>query len=154
MLNLAPQDQGAKYNLAVAFSLDRRYDVALNLFHEIVRRDPTWPRAQNGMAWILATHPDPSKRDPGRAIRRALRAAGLTDHNDAATLDTLATAYAANGEFEKAQEHAIKAMELAMATKRTKLTNAIRDRLELYKQSKPYISEPRQEKPTPDRPAP
>jgi Zn-dependent protease with chaperone function len=71
------------------------YDKALNL-------EPTNPKLLNNLAWLLLTSSDVSLRDPKRALEMA-RLAGMqvpAGH----VLDTLATAYWANGFNEKAIE--------------------------------------------------
>ncbi len=71
------------------------YDKALDL-------EPTNPKLLNNLAWLLLTSNDVSLRDPKRALEMA-RLAGMqvpAGH----VLDTLATAYWANGFTEKAIE--------------------------------------------------
>lgn len=64
------------------------------------------------LAWILATHEDESIHDPTRALALAQRARKL--HNDQITvLETLAAAYAATGDFKKAERHQRKAVSRA-----------------------------------------
>ncbi len=69
------------------------YDKALDL-------EPSNPKLLNNLSWLLLTSEDPSLRDPERALDMA-RLAGMqlpAGH----VLDTLATAYWANGFVEKA----------------------------------------------------
>lgn len=67
-----------------------------------VNRNDTF--GQNNLAWFLATTPEDSLRDGEKAIRYALRSCKLTKHQNASALDTLACAYAANGDYERALE--------------------------------------------------
>ncbi len=55
-------------------------------------------------------------------------------------MDTLAAAYAAKGQFDRAIEQAEKALELAKTSgaQDTKMTEDIRKRLNLYREGKPY----------------
>ena len=68
----------------------------------------------------------------------------LTKYQNASVLDTLAVAYAASGQFEKAVRTAQTAIDLSsrvpveMKAQAEKLTEEISKRLELYKQSKVY----------------
>ncbi len=61
---------------------------------------PGDPVVANNLAWLLATHPDPARRDPDRAVeiaREAARRARRLGRPDPVLLDTLAVAYAAAG---------------------------------------------------------
>jgi tetratricopeptide (TPR) repeat protein len=51
-----------------------RHDDAAELYRKALARLPADPAANNGLAWILATHPDPKRRDPGQAVQRARNA--------------------------------------------------------------------------------
>ena len=102
-----------------------------------MRLEPDNLAALNSVAWILATHPDPKLRDANQAIEFAERAAELTRYQNAAVLDTLAAAYAAAGQFDRAVTTAQTALELASAAQNEQLANHIRKQLELYKQAKP-----------------
>jgi hypothetical protein len=53
-------------------------------------------------------------------------------------LDTLAAAYASAGQFDKAAKTAQAALELASASNADELAEQLRNRLELYRQAKPY----------------
>jgi tetratricopeptide (TPR) repeat protein len=66
------------------------------------------------------------------------RASELTGHQNAGFLDTLAATYAAAGQFDQAVTTAEKALRLASANQADDLANHIRQRLELYRQGKPY----------------
>jgi hypothetical protein len=90
------------------------------------------------IAWILATHSDPAVRDPNKAVRLAERAAGLTGRRQPVILDTLAAAYAAAGDFERAAAIAQEAASLAAAAGATDLSADIGSRVALYHQKKPY----------------
>jgi len=90
------------------------------------------------MAWILATHPNPEVRNASQAIELAERAAELTKYQNASVLDTLAAAYAAAGQFDRAATTAQTAIALASTAEDDELVNHIRKRLELYKQTRPY----------------
>ena len=107
-------------------------------FQEAVRLEPEWPEALNGLAWILATHPDVTVRQPKRALNLARKAADLTSHQDVTILDTLASSFAANGQFDRAVSIAEPAHKLATKAADKSLADQIQQRLELFVQNKPY----------------
>jgi len=130
----------ARGNLGLALQRLGRLDEARHEFEEALRAKPDWPRSQNALARILATHPDASRRNPEEAVRLADRAAELTGYENPAILDTLAAAYAAAGQFDKAAAVAEEAIRLATDAA---LAEEIRARLSLYKSRKPYVETPR-----------
>lgn len=137
-LLLKPDSADLRCALAGALSRTGRLDKALDHFQAGLRLRPGSVSALNGVAWILATHPNPEVRKPQEAIQLATRAADLTNHSDAGALDTLAAAYAAAGQFEKAVTTAERAQSLATAGNNERLAEEIHSRLELYRRAKPY----------------
>ena len=137
VLRLKPDYADAQYNLGTALRSQSRFGEALGHFREAVRLKPDWPAPLSSTAWILATHPDAGIREPNEAIRMAERAAELTRYEDAASLDALAAAYAAAGRFDQAVRTAQAALAAAAAGA-DELADAIRKRLDLYRQARPY----------------
>lgn len=75
---------------------------AIEAYNKALAIEPTNPKLLNNLAWLLLTSNDLTLRDPERALEMA-RLAGMqvpAGH----ILDTLATAYWANGFIEKAIE--------------------------------------------------
>ena len=132
----------AHYNLGNALSLSGQIDQALVHLGRAARLSPDWPAPSSRLAWILATRSDGQAGDTSRAIQLAERAATLTQYRDASIMDTLAAAYAADGQFDRAVEVAQEGLALASAAAGRKLADAIRGRLELYRQRKPYRKAP------------
>ena len=139
-LELNPDYSQARANLGLALQRLGRLEEARQELEAALEARPEWPVAQNALARILATHPDPSGRDPQKAVQLADRAAELTAYENSAILDTLAAAYAAAGQFEKAAAVAEEAIRLATDAA---LAEDIRARLSLYKSRKPYVETPR-----------
>ena len=84
------------------------------------------------LAWLLITHPNPTRRDPGNAVRLAAHATALTNDEHPGMLDVLAAAYAATGQFEHAVATAETALRL-VASARDESSAVIRQRLDGYK---------------------
>jgi len=80
--------------------------------------------------------------NPAEAVRRAKYAADITANMNPGILDILAAAYASRGQFYRARTIAEKALVLASDSKNNELSNLIRLRLELYKQSTMYLEVP------------
>jgi choline-sulfatase len=137
-LRVKPDDAEAQNNLGLALrSLGERAE-ALRHLQAALRLRPDWPAPMNEIAWILATHPDARIRNPGEAVRLAERAAERTDRRQPVMLDTLAAAYAAAGDFDRATAVAQEAMSLAASGGPAGLAGEIGTRLELYRQKRPF----------------
>jgi tetratricopeptide (TPR) repeat protein len=76
-------------------------------------------------------------RDTAEAVKLAERAAELTKFKKATILSTLAAAYAASGQFDKAAATAQLALDLARTAQNDELTDQILRQLQSYKQGKP-----------------
>ena len=76
---------------------------------------PGDPLVLEGLARILATHPDPALRQRSEAVVLAERAACTVSYRHPVGLDTLVAAYAATGDFETAQNVACRAITIAQA---------------------------------------
>ena len=137
-----PHGAHAHYQLGVALSRLGRFAESREHLLQACRLDTRNIVAMNNWAWSKGTHPDAKVRDPNAAILFAEIAAEVTDHQNPAVLDTLATAYAAAGHFDRAWSTAEKAMGLASDGDNHELAGAIGERLELYKQSQPYREAP------------
>ncbi|MBX3412153.1 MAG: tetratricopeptide repeat protein [Pirellulales bacterium] len=92
------------------------------------------------LAWALATHPDPPRRDPTTALALAEKFVAREQHRNAAELDVLAAAYAAAGRFDDAERTAAEALALARSHQQAELATAIQSRLQLYRIQRPYVS--------------
>jgi tetratricopeptide (TPR) repeat protein len=115
----------------------KQFDDAAVCFGKALRLNPEMVPVLVGMAQILATHPDPQRREPDSAIGFASRAAELTKYREILVLETLASAYAAAGRFDSAVETMQKALELAISGRNDIAVNRIREQLERYKRAEP-----------------
>jgi tetratricopeptide (TPR) repeat protein len=137
-----PRNATAQANLANALFRIDRPDEALQHFRESVRLDPYEPRPLAGAAWILATHPDPERREPAEAVRLAERAVELSRGADPTVLSTLATAYAAADQRERALRAAELALQRAEQIGAQREAQRIRAQLESYRRSAPDATPP------------
>jgi spermidine synthase len=94
----------AHAQLGAAYAEQGRLDQTIRHYREAVRIRPTFEKALNNLAWLLATARDPALRDPAYAVSLAERAVESSGASDPAVLDTLAAAYAAAGRFDDATQ--------------------------------------------------
>ena len=89
----------------------------------------------NALAWFLATCPRSDFRHGSRAVELAQEACEATKNKQWDILDTLAAAYAQNGEFKKAVTTIQEVIELAPESEKAESVRC----LELYLQGKTYV---------------
>jgi len=112
---------------------------AIDFLSRALELDAHHAEALNNLAWLLATTKDAAYRDGARAVGLAERVNADSDQPNPDRLDTLAAAYAATGDFAKAIAAAERAVALARDAGDTRKATAISERLQGYRESKPYI---------------
>ena len=132
-LLIRPDDGDALYNLANTLALQGELNEAITVYRRMLEMNPAAPESLSELAWLLASHPDPARRDPLEAVGLAERAASLTNHRQPGVLDVLAAAYAAAGRLDQAIATAETALGL-VPPGRDMLATAIRERLQRYRQ--------------------
>jgi tetratricopeptide (TPR) repeat protein len=137
-LELNPDDENSHLNLGQAFLQQRKMVQAISQYQEALRLKPADPAIQNLLAWLLATAPDASLRDGGKALQLALQANQETGGDNPAALHTLGAAYAEAGKFPEAVEAAQHALRLAGAHTNTALAATLQSELKLYQAGKAY----------------
>jgi tetratricopeptide (TPR) repeat protein len=110
---------------------------AASRFRRALELNPEWVLPMANLALVLAAAPDLSVRDPAEAVRLAERAAKLTARRDANTLDVLAVAYGAAGDFDRAMAAADEALALNPPAE---LAAMIRSQRALFARREPYVS--------------
>jgi hypothetical protein len=90
------------------------------------------------LAWLHATCPHATFRDPQQAIAAAEEGAKLSPPTDCFALDALAVAHASAGNFEDAA----RITEQAIASAPPDYVELLRQRLNLYQQGQPFINQP------------
>jgi tetratricopeptide (TPR) repeat protein len=88
-----------------------RHQEAIDALREALKVRPDDPAAQNQLAWILVTHPDPGMQDYQQAIRLAQRAVEVTPQG-AGYRNTLGVAYYRQGDYRAAVNQLEAAMRL------------------------------------------
>jgi tetratricopeptide (TPR) repeat protein len=136
LLEVRPDDVALQMGAASASLRAGRDAEALAHYREALRVAGGWREPAQQLAWLLATHPDASLRDPQEALRlsEALRAQSRA--SDANLLDLLAAAHAANGELESAAELADQAVALAQRAGDGTAAAAIAARRDTYRQGR------------------
>ncbi len=114
-------------------------DRGISYWHRALELNPKDIGALNDLARALATTEDTMLRNPTDAVKYARMACELTNYNRPVLLDTLATAYAADGNFPEAVKTAEKAVKLAEAMGKKRLAEGIQEHLDLFKSGRPYI---------------
>ena len=92
----------------------------------------------NKLAWALATCPQPSIRNGGRAVELALRASQLSGGENPIILQTLAAAYAEVGRYHDATATAQHALGLAAAQDNAALSGNLQTQIGLYQSGSPF----------------
>ena len=123
------------YNkLGTCFKAQGKLGDAIRAYREAIRLEPDFHQAYNDLAWIYATSPNASIRNGDEAVALSTKACELTDFKKAEALDTLAAAYAEQGNFKKAAEYQYKATELAPL----QIKKELQKRHQLYKEGYAY----------------
>lgn len=106
---------------------------AVALYREALRQRPDFDPWLNGLAWILATHPDPAARNPADAVALAEAACRKTGDSYGPYLDTLAAAYARVGRFADAVRLAEAARRTLPAETPVAIVHEVEERAALFK---------------------
>jgi tetratricopeptide (TPR) repeat protein len=136
-LRLDPDYADAHFNLGSALNAQGGSREAIVQFRRALDVKPDLTPALVALAWLLASAGDATLRDPDQAISIAERAVNLTARGDANALDVLAAAQAAAGRFDLAVDTAASALAVGPPQA---LAAAIRQRQELYRQKRAYVT--------------
>jgi len=135
-IELDPGDFLDRYILAQVFQQQGRYAEAEQAYLGAIKAQPACVIACDSLARLLATCPDDKARDAKRAVECATTACERTDWKDPFCMDTLAAAYAEGGQFEEAVRYQTRVLDDPAL--KAYLRPAARQRLELYRQKKPF----------------
>jgi len=131
-LKINPASALVQTNIGLSYEKTDRYDQAIKHYEQAILFDGNYVNAYNNLAWLYTTSKDKDYFMPDRAIKLAKRACELTNYKDAETLDTLAEAYSASGDYDKAIEYELEARAFATDDKKEKFEK----RLEIFRGKK------------------
>ena len=139
VVKLQPESPNVYVNIGDAFQEMGNWKSAQANFDKSIAIKPSGVALQRA-AWLKATCPDASFRDPVQAINLVNRAISLTG-DSVINLDTLAAAQAAAGQFDVAKSTQRKTIALASAVEEAKAETGesqYKARLALYAEEKPF----------------
>ena len=142
-VRLDPRHPQAQFQLGLALNDAGRSQNALDHLNVAVRLQPDSVPILWNTAWILATCPDPLVRDGARAVDLAKKAVDLSKGQNLLALDALAAALAETGDFAAAVDVAWQASIAAVSQNQVELSDALAQRVRLYRQSLPYHEPPK-----------
>jgi tetratricopeptide (TPR) repeat protein len=131
-----PDLSEAHYNAGMALQQQGEMVEAVHHLRNALRLRPDSVQLMGQLAWILATASPAGPSDADEAVRLAERAVALTERQDARLLDTLAAAYAAATEFERALQVVDEALRLNPPS--PDLVAGLLQRRALYGTRQPY----------------
>ena len=135
----APNDPDVHSNLGRALTANRAWVEAAAEYRRALAIDANLPPPLVDLAWLLATAPDDALRNAREAVVLAQRAGGLIGLEHPMLLDTLAAAYASDGQFDLAVTTARAAIARSRDTPGLeRLAAQIEQRLQLYLSYRPY----------------
>jgi tetratricopeptide (TPR) repeat protein len=131
-----PDLGAAQFQLALAYERQGKYAEAIAHYEATLADVPDDPAALNSLALLYTTASDPEIRSAKMAILLATRACDSTANQNARYLDTLARAYAADGDFYQAISWEDKAVRRATQLRDHDLLRELEPRFSLYVQHK------------------
>ena len=120
-LKVYPRYVDALGNRALAHHQKNDHAKAVADLELAIRLDLRAWEAMNDLAWLLATTPVDAVRNRERSLTLARQACEVTEYKQWNTLDTLAAAYAENGEFVEAKQWIGTALEMAPDAEKERL---------------------------------
>jgi tetratricopeptide (TPR) repeat protein len=110
---IAPNYAQVHFNLGLTYDKKGMLDEAIVEYESTISLSPRYTKAYNNLAWIYATSQNETIRNGDRAVSLAIKACELSEFKNAKYLDTLAAAYAKQGNLGKALEYQVKALARA-----------------------------------------
>lgn len=145
-ISMEPNAVMAYYHLGNILFSKGQVDQAIEKYSRAITISPEWTGLRDRFARLIATYPQSKYYNPTQAVLLAQLICEQVNSQFPEPLDTLAIAYASEGNFSKAVETARQAAELADKAGKQSLAREIRQRLELYQKGKAFHL------PSPDQP--
>ena len=127
---------GAQFQMALAQDRQGKYGDAIGHYEATLVAMPDDPATLNNLALLYATANNPEVRSSKMAVLLAIRACDATSNQNARYLDTLARAYAADGDFLQAIDCEGKAVHRATQLGDHELLREFQPRFNLFVQHK------------------
>ena len=140
-VRIQPDYADAHGALGFALFQQGKVEEAIEHLDQAVQLTPGDAGLQKELAWLLATSGNGTAQTKARAVELAEGANRLTGGKDAATLDTLAAAFAEAGRFDEAIRTVQTAIDLMRANGQTEQTQPLQQRLRLYQAGQPFRQE-------------
>ena len=140
VIRIAPKDAEDYSARGSAYFRKGNYKEAASAFEKALQLFPNSDSALGRFAWFRAVCPDGSLRDGKAAIRMSMRACELSKWKEPPYIEALAAAHAETGDFEQAVKYQTQAMK--MKSEYGPIDKKTRERLALYRDHKPWRSEP------------
>jgi protein O-mannosyl-transferase len=140
-LKLQPDNATIHDNFGKLLLSRGQVDAAIGQYRKALEIQPADAEAWSHLhhvAWVLATCPQPSRRNGARAVELAQQLNQLASSSNVFVLGTLAAAYAEAGRFAEAVTAAEHALGLATSQTNSLVAEALRGQLALYRAGSPY----------------
>lgn len=135
-LKINPQYARAYNNRGFIWFRKGEYGLAISDYNRALEIDPDYAEALSNLSWLLSTCPDGHYRNAEKAVDLAKRAVEI--NSGVAFLDTLAAALAEENKFKEAVANQKKAIDLYAKTGGKVKLAQYRERLDSYKNNKPW----------------
>jgi tetratricopeptide (TPR) repeat protein len=137
-VDVKPDYADALRNLGLAYAKQGRAADAITQYQKSLQIEANDPNVENNLAWLLATSPNASLRDGGKAVTLAEQAGSLTGGTNVHVLRTLAAALAEAGRYPEAAGTAQRALALPEAQSNQRLAAELEAELRLYLAGNPF----------------
>jgi tetratricopeptide (TPR) repeat protein len=137
-IELNPRDPDFPQDRAKLHSKLKSYQKAIADYETSAKLDDEDWEPLNEMAWILSTCPDDKLRAGKKAIALARKGSKMSEYKDDVPVDTLAAAYAEDGQFAETVKWQKEAIKLAKDLDEPEELQKMQERLKLYQNKQPY----------------
>ena len=148
-LDVDPRRADVHNSLGDAYYQHGNDTEAATEYEKALAISPDYTMAQNNLAWMLATSPEESLRNGGRAVQLARDAYEVAGDRNPLVIRTLAAAYAEAGQFPAAEQTAQHALQITDSLVHAQLAAQLRLEIDLYRARIPFRHKPANPMPAP-----